>query len=337
MRALLPALFVVGLVLGVALSPCLPAQAAPEREGQAADQKRAAAHFERGVEFYREGSLDAAFVEFERAYELIPSVRLLFNLAQIQAERHDYAAALVLFERYTRSDDREIPEARRAEAQQEVVRLRARVAYLWVSSDVSGAQLFVDDAPVAQLPMSEALAINPGVCNVRLEKPGYQPALSVLKVAAGEHPRLQLRLLPATSAASSEMASPSATGDAHRETSAADQASFTPFWVASGATLALGAATLGLGLTAREADRDLSRALDQVPADPAKTTDARSDLKLYSALTDTCAALAAVGLGLSIYFLVKPLRARAASRQATAGRTMQVFPGHRGVALRATF
>lgn len=329
LKALIPALFALGLVLG----PCRPVQAAPDREGQSADQKRAAAHFERGVEFYREGSLDAALVEFERAYELIPSVRLLFNLAQIQAERHDYAAALSLFEQYTRSGDAEIPAARRAEAQQEIVRLRARVAYLSVSSNVSGAQLLVDDVPIAQLPLSGPVAINPGVCNVRLEKAGYQPALHTLKVAAGEQPQLQLKMLSRASAPLSETAAASSAGDANSSA----PATFTPLWIASAATLALGGATLGLGLTAREADRELSDALRRVPADADKTAEARSNLKLYSALTDTCAALAVVGLGLSIYFLVKPLRARAGSRQATAAQTMQVFPGHRGIALRTTF
>jgi tetratricopeptide (TPR) repeat protein len=323
-------------VLGCALAPCLPARA--DREEQAADQKTAAAHFERGVEFYREGSLDAALIEFERAYELIPSVRLLFNLAQIQAERHDYAAALGLFERYTGSADPEIPEARRAEAQQEIARLRSRVAYLWVSSDVAGAQLFVNDAPVAQLPLSAPLAINPGACSVRLEKTGYQPSQKALKVAAAERPKLHLSLLPRTGAAAVTVSSASPTGDARAEAPTDGGVSFAPLWITSATTLAFGAATLGLGLTAREADRELSAQLEQVPTDPAKTADARSDLKLYSALTDTFAVLSAVGLGLSIYFLVKPLRARASSRHAaTLRRTMQVLPGHRGVALRATF
>jgi tetratricopeptide (TPR) repeat protein len=330
MRTLAAACLAFALALGAGMR----ARAAPEADDET-DQSRAGAHFERGVEFYREGSLDAALVEFERAYELIPSVRLLFNLGQIQAERHDYAAALSLFERYTGSDDPEIPEARRADAQHEIVRLRARVAYLSVTSDVAGAQLFIDDVPVALLPLSEPLAINPGVCNVRLEKSGYRPVLSALKVAAGEQPALHLGMLAGSGAADSS--SPNTTGANRVEPAAAGRATYTPFWITTATTVALGGAALGLGLTAREADRELSAQLARVPSDAAQVEDARSQLKLYSALTDTCAALAVVGLGLSIYFLVKPLRVQDSSSSASARRTLQVFPGHRGLALRATF
>src|SRR5690606_15305964 len=44
---------------------------------QEATQAAAAEHFERGIELYREGSLDAALVEFERAYESVPDYRVL--------------------------------------------------------------------------------------------------------------------------------------------------------------------------------------------------------------------------------------------------------------------
>ncbi|HEX6244877.1 MAG TPA: PEGA domain-containing protein [Polyangiales bacterium] len=325
------------LALVIALGSGLRARADSELDDQGAAQKAAAAHFERGVEFYRDGSLDAALVEFERAYELIPSVRLLFNLGQIQAERHDYAAALDLFERYTASSDPEIPEARRAEAQQEVGRLRTRVAYLWVSSDVGGAQLFLNDVPVAQLPLTKALAINPGVCNVRLEKAGYQPAQQALKVAAGERPKLQLDLAPDSSTPPVAVSS-TGSADQKRDAPKRGDVTYTPFWITSATTLALGGAALGLGLMAREADRTLSEALSQVPTDPDRTADARSDLKLYSALTDSFIALSVVGLGASIYLLIKPPRSRASSLRTQASRpAIQVLPGHRGVAVRATF
>jgi len=93
-----------------------------------------------------------------------------------------------------------------------------------------------------------------------------------------------------------------------------------------------------MGLTAREADKTLSDELSQVPADPSKTEEARSDLKLYSALSDTFIALSVVGLGVSIYLLVRPPRSRASSAHAQAARrAIEVMPGHRGIAVRATF
>jgi tetratricopeptide (TPR) repeat protein len=304
--------------LCAALGVCPAARAAPTEE----QKQSAAAHFEKGVEFYREGSLDAALVEFERAYELIPDFHLLFNLAQIQTERHEYAAAVGYFEKYLQTGAEQIPEARRTEAQRELEKLRERVAFLMVESDTAGAQLFINDERVATLPLAQPVAINPGVCNVRVEQAGYLPARQQLRVAVGERPRVRLALQPAGRA------------DAG---SAAGSANYTPFWIATGATGAFAVATLGFGLTARAADQDLDDQLAQFPADPNKVDDARSRLRVYSALTDTCAALSVVGLGLAIDYLVAPPRASAGSQTDAARRSLRVVPGYRGIALHATF
>jgi hypothetical protein len=65
-----------------------PAVVSPEQVSSAR------VHFLRGVESYKEGAFDIAVVEFTRAYEIAPNFRVLYNIAQSQAERHDYAAAL---------------------------------------------------------------------------------------------------------------------------------------------------------------------------------------------------------------------------------------------------
>ena len=38
--------------------------------------------FQRGVDLYKEGSFDAALAEFNKAYELAPNFRVLYNMAQ---------------------------------------------------------------------------------------------------------------------------------------------------------------------------------------------------------------------------------------------------------------
>src|SRR5690349_10373833 len=66
----------------------------PLPAGDTNEQSSAAArvHFARGVEHYDEGNFDAALAEIERAYQLEPSnYKLLYNLAQVQMERHDNA------------------------------------------------------------------------------------------------------------------------------------------------------------------------------------------------------------------------------------------------------
>jgi hypothetical protein len=291
---------------------------ASELEGQAA------AHFERGVELYREGSLDAALVEFERAYELIPSYRLLYNLAQIQAERHEYATAVGLFEQYLRAGAEQVTAARRAEVQAEIAKLRARVAYLSVRSNVEGAKLFVNDALVASLPLSAPVPINSGVWSVRVEKPGYVAASAQLKVAGGERPTLELPLL------SVERSRPLGA-----QPKAAREANYVPAWITSASALALGGATLGLGLAAHAADQDLDRALARFPARQTEIEDKRGQLKLYAGLTDACAAASIVALGVAVYLWIAPPRARGRSDAGSA--RVRLAPSQRGVGLRATF
>jgi tetratricopeptide (TPR) repeat protein len=319
--AMMKSLTAVALLLCLALAVPRGAQA----ESTSAHEQQAAAHFERGVELYREGSLDAALVEFERAYELIPNYRLLYNLGQIQAERHEYATAVRLFEQYLTAGGSELSEERRGEVQREMDKLRGRVSYLFVESNVDGARLFVDDAPVGTLPLASPVPINAGVSNVRLEKPGYLPTHYRLKVAGGERPRLSLTLVEVTRGST-------------REATSATQSSpnYLPFWISSAATVALGGATLGLGLTARAADQDLDAELERVPADTGAIDDARSRLKMYAALTDACAVASLVALGVAVYYLIDPPR-KSAQAPKDARRTARILPSERGIGLRARF
>jgi tetratricopeptide (TPR) repeat protein len=114
----------IGLV-GLALSFVSPAQAQDDEAQEAASE-----HFARGVELYEEGSLGAAVVEFERAYEIAPDYRLLYNLSQVQAERREYVLASKLLERYLLDGGDDIPPERRAKAENEVERLGRSIAEL---------------------------------------------------------------------------------------------------------------------------------------------------------------------------------------------------------------
>jgi hypothetical protein len=306
----------LALAAALLLAPAGRCLAAPEAE------QEASVHFERGVEFYREGSLDAALVEFERSYDLTSNYRVLFNLAQVQAERHEYVAAIALFQKYLETGGAELPEARRKQAADEIALLEGRVAQLWVESDVEGARLFVNDAPAGELPLAAPVTINPGVCNVRLEKPGYTSASKQLRVASGEQPRLRLELARATAPATAAAQE----GDVKR----------APFWISASSALALGGAALTFGLLAREANRDLDSELDRYPADESEIDAARTQLRTYAALTDASAVAALVATGFAIYFAIAPPRRRAPAREVSK-RGVQLSPAARGLVLHGTF
>ncbi|HEY6878316.1 MAG TPA: hypothetical protein VI299_09860, partial [Polyangiales bacterium] len=287
-----------GAVLWLCLA--LPTLGAAQAEFSAERKRQAGEHFERGIELYSEGNLDAALVSFERAYELAPSYRVLFNLGQIQAERHEYAAALELFEKYLADGDSWISAERKDETNEEIRKLRERVAELWVESDVDDAQLFVDDKLVATLPLSANLLINPGVARLRVEKDGRRSATRSIKVTSGERLSVEMPL------GDSAQTLPEAGDEAPSPATPAKVASYRPFWLSSAAALVAGGTALTLGLLTRAADRELSHELASFQPRPTDVDAQRSKVKTFAGLTDGFAAASLVGVGLAVYFLIAP-------------------------------
>src|ERR1043166_1717810 len=89
--------FVLALGWAVQASPSRASDAVvpPVEAGQEASPGSGAVtvarqQFAHGVELYRAGAYDAALAAFTRAYELAPTYRILYNLAQVQAQRQDY-------------------------------------------------------------------------------------------------------------------------------------------------------------------------------------------------------------------------------------------------------
>ncbi|MEY2930054.1 MAG: hypothetical protein RL033_803 [Pseudomonadota bacterium] len=199
--------YVLPLACALVLSPSFAAEASDGTEDGALDADAmgdqglaranavaaARPHFSRGVELYRAGAYDASLAAFTRAYELAPSYRLLYNLAQVQAQRQDYVQALELFARYLREGTAVDPElalteARIVEVQSEMTELRRRVAELRIETNVLGAILVVNESRVAELPLAGPLWLNAGIHRMRVEKPGYVSVSKVVTVAGGESP-----------------------------------------------------------------------------------------------------------------------------------------------------
>lgn len=269
-------------------------------------------HFNRAVELYREGSLEAALVEFERTYELYPSYKLLYNLAQLHSDRHDYVAALQLYRRYLAEGQDAIDEERHQHVTEEISRLSLRVGSLWVASEQDGAELFIDGTSVGSLPLSEPLLVNSGVRDIRLVKEGFLTAEESLRVAGGDQLRVNLPLvekpdvvaLPVVEAAQPVPEATPAPTTLSAESE--DRENHTPFFIsiALAGALTAGAATLGV-MTALS-DRRLDDALGQYPADLDAVDNARSRTRTYATVTDGLAIGAAVMAGVAFYFLLDP-------------------------------
>src|SRR3954469_6030428 len=173
----------------VAAEPAAPAVSA-------SSTTEARERFQRGVALYREGSFDAALAEFRRAYEIAPNYRILYNLAQVQVERHDSVAALNLFGQYLQQGGSELDAERRTQVERDIQSLRGRVADLMVESNVAGAQLTIDGVESGTLPLAGPVQVNSGVRQVTLAKPGYQSVSRSLTIAGAQPLKLALTLQP---------------------------------------------------------------------------------------------------------------------------------------------
>lgn len=262
------------------------------------DVQVARSHFSRGVELYRSGAYDAALAEFTRAYDSAPNYRILYNLAQIQAQRHDYVASLGLFRQYLEQGGSEISEARAAEVAGELAELERRIARLHVESNVDGARLLLNDAPPVELPLGEPLLVNAGIHRLRVEKPGYLPAFRTVTLTGGDELSFSLELdavlemdgraepLPAPLAFVPPPDVPDQT---------ALWASLTATGVLTGAAVSFGVLTLG-------ANNELERQISDETSPRGIVDATRERVRTYALLTDIFGIAAAAALGASAYF-----------------------------------
>jgi tetratricopeptide (TPR) repeat protein len=303
------------------LSTVARAEGTPSTAGAAseADVEQARQRFQRGAELYKEGSYDAALAEFSRAYELAPNYRVLYNIAQVQLERHDYAAALKCFEDYLRQGGTDLPAERREQVEGEIRGLRNRVSALTVTSNVAGAELSIDGAPAGVLPLDGPVIVSAGVRRLSLRKAGYAPSERTLNVVGGDKTELRLDLDDARSGAAPAPLAPAA-----QESSG--KSSKTGIWIGVAATAALTGTAVVFGVLTTKADSDLDDELATYPGNRQAIDDARSKLKLYAALTDGFAAGAVVSALVTTSFV---LFGSSGDKSSSAGRNK---PGARVVA-----
>jgi hypothetical protein len=301
----------LGLLAG---APPLLAQTAPAPS--AVDQART--HFARGAELFKEGNYRAALVEFKRANEIAPSYRIHYNLGQAHAELHDHVNALREFEQYLGEGGAEIAADRRAEVEADVRKLRSRVAYVTVKTDVEG-QLVVDDVVVATTPRREPVILNAGSHRISVSKGGTVVATRSIEVAGGDTPTVELKGEP--------VAPPPPVRD--RAPARVEQGLGAGFWIGLASTGALAVGATVTGIFALDAKSQYSDRLNAYPVSRADVDAARDRTKRLALVTDVLGGAAVlVGVG-TVYLLVTGKSGAASPSAPNVG--VVVGPGMLGV------
>jgi hypothetical protein len=293
-------------------SPWVPLSqpAPPIGDGNAADPMavaQAREYFTRGVQDFKDGALEAALGDFQRALELAPSYRLHFNIAQVQYELRNYADAKRSFQRYLAGADAELPADRRAMVEAELAKLDRLVAQFSVKTSVPGVQIAVDGVSAGLVSDADNLVTvntNPGLRRVSAIKMGFMPASMVVNVAPGERRKLVFELAPLAlnRAPQAPAATALATLPAADMTAIAGPPPRTALWVSVASAATLATATGVFALLTRSAHTEFDHQLARVPNEPQTLDDARTRVSRYALIADVLAGATAIATGMSVYF-----------------------------------
>ena len=123
------------------------------------DTTAARAAFDDGTALFDAQEYAQAAVAFRRAYELEPSWKLLYNIAQCDAASRRYASAAETFERFLFLGADEIPIERRREVEAEIDRLRRLVGYVEIIAP-DDSVIFINNEERGKTPLPGKLMVN---------------------------------------------------------------------------------------------------------------------------------------------------------------------------------
>jgi hypothetical protein len=153
-------------------------------------------HFDRGVEYYRDGNVNAALIEFKRAYDVAPNYRVLYNLGQVSNALNDYVSAQRYFQRYLQDGGSEIKPERKTEVSALISKLGGRIASVTITCNEADAQVFVDDMVVGNTPLREPVRVSAGTRRISASVSGRPRSTRIVEAVGGEQLSVALEIVP---------------------------------------------------------------------------------------------------------------------------------------------
>ncbi len=310
------------LRLGAALAVAAAAPSAQAEPPNVADVEEARKHYARGVALYEQGADAASLAELERAYELAPNWKVLYELGVVELALHDFASALKHFERYLAEGQDGVKPARKQEVQDHVARLRQQVGTIDFVT-VAGAEIVLDDVVIGTTPFAKPLIVNPGHHKLVASKDGLSGESRLVSIAGGDHSIVELSIptpsLPvpppaaATEPPPAPVTPPASSIALVPEGEAPPQATApvppprhlaTPWigWIATGA-LASGA--IATGVAALAANEDLTHAKADGPSSAGTLSSLSSRAHAFALASDIMTGATVVAGGVTLYFTLR--------------------------------
>jgi hypothetical protein len=247
--------------------------AAAQNESPEAARAQASVRFKRGVELFQDEAYRAALIEFERAYELSPDYRLLYNIGGCKLQLQDFLGAAQAYDEYLSEGGSAIPRDRREEVEPVLRSLQARVGRITIKVNRDGAEVFIDDIKVGIAPVTNTISVNVGRHRVAARTEDGANDAKIVDVAGDEIADVALTLAPPRKD----------TPIARERRSQLMRLSALTGWSVGGAMLV---GSIITGVLAKNADGDLDALFKRVDVAPKKVADQRSSIKTLAVTTD---------------------------------------------------
>jgi hypothetical protein len=170
--------------------------ASPSARAQSADPARAEAaeRFDRALRLVSSGDLSGGLAEFQRAYALIPSSVLIYNIGLVQAALHRPVASAKALQQALDHAESLNPD--------EVVRARSAlheqtdsIGQVAVTTNVKEGVVEIDNVEAAKLPLPGPLDVSAGPHVIGVVSTGYAPSRHEVTVAGHQHVDVDLQLV----------------------------------------------------------------------------------------------------------------------------------------------
>ncbi len=252
--------------------------------------EEASTHFKRGLQLFDEGDYTLALVEFERAYQLAPNYRALYNIALVDVQLGRYADAARTIEQYIHDGGDAIAPARLAEVKKTLGELQYRTATVEITTNAAGGEVTLDGKPLDPSSLREPMVIDAGEHTVRATAPGYQAANKTVTLAGGDRAAVRLVLV--------SLAQPRAPAEPveHHKI----------FWPGFVATGAFAAGSIVSGALMLDAQSHVSALKNEVDSSQTERTTWTNRANAEGLVADIFTGAAILAGGASIYLSLRP-------------------------------
>lgn len=180
-----------------------------EARAESGPREQARVAFERGVALVDSERWEEALVAFDESLRFYPTQTALFNRALCLGALARPADAIRALEEHRRQYGSTVDAERRAQVDEELARLRARVGYIGIEVfGAEGAAVQLDGDDVGRSPIREPLLVNPGVHVASATAPDLGTVTERVSVTPGATESVVLRF--GAAAAQPEPADPGA-------------------------------------------------------------------------------------------------------------------------------